>query len=432
MNSPVREKLDASHVEDMDKPCGKQNALDAENLPSYDDDETRMVRRKIDWRLIPMLTLLYLLAFLDRGNIGNAKVAGMNNDLGLTPTQYNLALTVFFIPYALFEVPSNVVLKLMRPCRWIAFLVISWGAVMTCQGLVRNFGGLVTTRVLLGVFEAGFLPASTYLLGEWYCRFELQWRLSMFFSAASMAGAFSGLLSFAGVGGLEGWRWIFILEGIVTVVVGANFIKTRLENDSGTSSGRVQTSESELFKWAYLNSVLLDWRIWFTIFNIWGNTIPVYGFTFTAPTIIHELGYSAEQAQLLTIPIYAVGLVATLLVSWLADRYHRRWIFIMIPYTVALIAGVYPPAITLFAWLSNNLSPTWKRRATGMALSIMLGNIGGAIGSNIYLARESPVGAYASANRKRDEMSEDEIRAKYTEQELLDLGDRSPLYRYVL
>ena len=97
--------------------------------------------------------------------------------------------------------------------------------VMTCQGIVKNFGGLVATRTLLGVFEAGFFPASTYLLGEWYCRFEVQWRLSIFFSAASLAGAFSGLLAFAldkmdGLGDLEGWRWIFIIEGIVSVLAG--------------------------------------------------------------------------------------------------------------------------------------------------------------------------------------------------------------------
>ena len=92
---------------------------------------------------------------------------------------------------------------------------------MICQGIVQNLGGLVTTRALLGLFEAGFFPASTYLLGEWYCRFELQLRLAVFFGAASLAGAFSGLLAAGlqlmdGVGGLAGWRWIFIMEGIVT------------------------------------------------------------------------------------------------------------------------------------------------------------------------------------------------------------------------
>jgi MFS family permease len=167
---------------------------------------------------------------------------------------------------------------------------------MTCQGLVKNANDLIATRLMLGVCESGLFPASTYLLGDWYCRFELQWRLSLFLSAASMASAFSGLLAFAldnmdGVGNLEGWRWIFIIEGIVTVVVGcgipwalpdspatASFLKpkekelirSRLEADTGTTSGRVYTSEK--LKWSYVKSALLEWKLWFTVFINWGNT----------------------------------------------------------------------------------------------------------------------------------------------------------------
>ncbi len=106
-----------------------------------------------------MLTLLYVLAFLDRGNIGNAKIAGMMEDLNLTGGQYNIALTVFFFPYAIFEVPSNMVLKVMRPSWWIALLMVSWGLVMTLQGIVVNYGGLVATRTMLGLTESGFFPA---------------------------------------------------------------------------------------------------------------------------------------------------------------------------------------------------------------------------------------------------------------------------------
>jgi len=106
-----------------------------------------------------MLTLLYVLAFLDRGNIGNAKIAGMMEDLELTGPQYNIALTVFFFPYAIFEVPSNIVLKLMRPSLWICLLMVSWGVVMTLQGIVQNYHGLIITRTMLGLAESGFFPA---------------------------------------------------------------------------------------------------------------------------------------------------------------------------------------------------------------------------------------------------------------------------------
>ncbi|KAM5343861.1 hypothetical protein ACJ41O_012398 [Fusarium nematophilum] len=340
----------------------------------------------------------------------------------------------------------------------------------------------------------GLRPAANYLLGDWYCRFEIQWRLALFYSAASLAGAFSGLLAFAldkmdGLGGLEGWRWIFIIEGVVTVTVGTTvpwalpdspatagfltadkkaLIKHRLEQDSGTTSGKVSTGEG--VSASQPRKLIID---------VSPTSIPIYAFTFIAPTIIHQLGYTAAEAQLMTIPIYTASFLSTLAVSWYADRCQRRWPFIAGPYTVALCgfigllsiphprlpgltyaflfaipAGVHPGVITLVSWISNNLSPTWKR-AVGMAMTISLGNLGGVVGSNIYLAREAPkywtgygvslacsaVGilctvvlryVWSRENDKRDKISEAEARAKYTEQELLELGDRSPLYRYVL
>ncbi|KIV81005.1 hypothetical protein PV11_08459 [Exophiala sideris] len=468
----------------------------------YDAEETAKVLHKIDYRLLPTLALLYLLTFLDKGNIGNARVAGMAKDLHLTGTQYNIALTLFFIPYAIFEVPSNIVLKLLRPSIWIAILVVLWGTCCACTGVVTSYHSLLVVRILLGLCEAGFFPAATFLVIEWYCRFEVQTRLSVFFSAASMAGAFSGLLAYAiqhmdGLGNLAGWQWILILEGAITIAVGIAvpfvlpdsperarwltpeeqvFIRRRLELDSGTEKGRVETLDH--FHSKYLIAAISDWKLWFTVFIYWGNTIPVYAFTFTAPTIILELGYTSYQAQLLTIPVYTAGLIATIGFSWLADRYKSRWPFVVIPYGISMMGflgllviphpkypgltyaflfpitiGVYPAVITLVSWVANNLAPTSKR-ACGLAVSIMMGNFGGAIGSNIYLTREAPhywTGygvsltcsalaiictfilrwAYKRENEKRDQMSEEEIRAKYSEQELLEMGDKSPLYRYV-
>jgi MFS family permease len=164
---------------------------------------------------------------------------------------------------------------------------------------------LIVTRVLLGLFESGFFPAATFLLTTWYCRFEVQTRMAVFFSAASLA--FSGLLAAAivnmdGIAGLAGWRWIFILEGIVTVVAGAvlywvlpdspqsagwlepweqQYLINRLAQDTGTKGGRVQTSES--FQWSYIFSALTDWKIWLAVIVYWGNSIPLYGFTYSAP-----------------------------------------------------------------------------------------------------------------------------------------------------
>lgn len=328
--------------------------------------------------------------------------------------------------------------------------------------------------------------------------------MAVFYSAASLAGAFSGLLAFAiqkmnGVAGLAGWRWIFIIEGIATVAVGttcfwllpdspstASFLKpeerrflvTRLQNDAGTKTGHVTTSDK--FEWATVHDGLVDWKIWVAVIIYWGNTISIYGFNYSAPSVILGLGYSAANAQLLTIPIYVLGATATVVVSIYADEYKTRWPFIVGPYCVTAIgmigllaiphpklpgltyaflfcvpAGTYPPLIGLVSWFGNNLAPSWKR-AVGMALLICMGNLGGAVGSNIYLEKQRPhyylgfgfglgislaaIGAtvvlkfeYERLNREKEAMgTEEEIRARFSEEDLLKMGDRSPLFRYVV
>ncbi|KAM0469444.1 hypothetical protein ACHAP7_010024 [Fusarium lateritium] len=438
--------------------------LEARGETGFDAAETKKIVRKIDWYLLPPLTLLYILSFIDRSNIGNAKVAGMNDDLGLTGPQYNMALTVFFFPYAIFEVPSNIVLKMVRPSRWMCLLVISWGTVVTLQGIVKNYHQLLVTRILLGFTEAGFFPAATYLLTTWYCRWELQTRMAIFYSAASLAGSFSGLLAFGiqhmeGVAGLGGWRWIFILEGILTVCVGVTipwvlpdspatasflseqekvFVAERLRLDVRMSMDHDgDDEETDKFEWRYLKDALTDWKIYLGVIIYWGNSISTYGFNFSAPTIIKELGYSAAQAQLMTIPIYVVGACSTIVFARLADKRP----------------GLYPSIIGCISWIGNNLAPSFKR-AIGMALLISIGNLGGAVGSNIYLQSQAPhywlgygfaLGIMSLAvistialhfatqriNKRRAMMSEDEVRAKYTHAQLKAMGDRSPLFKYV-
>lgn len=132
-------------------------------------EERKKIIRNIDWRVLPPLTILYILSYMDRSNIGNARIAGMNDELGLTPEQYNIALTVFFFPYALFEVPSNIVLKLMRPSRWMTILVISWGTVCLILGSPQRLLAFVTTYLF---FDIRFSPckASFAIMRNWSSR----------------------------------------------------------------------------------------------------------------------------------------------------------------------------------------------------------------------------------------------------------------------
>lgn len=165
---------------------------------------------------------------------------------------------------------------------------------MTLQGIVQNYSGLIATRVFLGAAESGFFPAATYLLSIWYCRFEVQTKMSVFYSSACIASAFSGLLAFAiekmrGIGGLGGWRWIFILEGMATVVVGTA-LALCLPDSPGTARfltvdersiltrrlqreyGRAQDgSQEHSFQWKYLKSCLTDVKLYLAVIIYWGN-----------------------------------------------------------------------------------------------------------------------------------------------------------------
>ncbi|KAK3701838.1 hypothetical protein LTR37_015260 [Vermiconidia calcicola] len=498
------EKLGHENVEHLEKaPDTEHTGLDENALPSYDDKETKRILRKCDVRLLPVLVLLYILSFLDRSNIGNANIAGLSETLGLVEHQYNYCLMIFFFPYALLEVPSNMILKLLTPSLWIAILMLCWGTVMTLQGIVQSYHGLLLTRFFLGVTEAGFFPASSYLLTTWYCRFELQRRMAVFYAGAAISGAFSGLLSYGiiqmdGVGGLEGWRWIFILEGIATVAVGTtvkfilpdsprqasfledwekDFMMERLEQDAGTAAGHVDYDDK--FSIKSLTGVLSEWKLWVTIVCCWGNSIIIYAYTYTVPTIVVSLGYENAIAQLVTVPLYVAGVISVLLFAWLADKHHVRWVFVVGPYSIAMVGciallaipaegyagvkyfflffipvGAYAGIVSILSWMGNNLAPSWKR-AIGMAFVLTGTNLGGLVGSNIFISSQAPAYplgyglclgvlcaaicaagilavAYRRINRKREAMSVEEIRAQHSDAELTQMGDKSPLFRYVL
>ncbi|KAF7357748.1 hypothetical protein MVEN_00820700 [Mycena venus] len=255
--------------------------------PTLTAEEERKLWQKIDLRLMPILSLMYLLSFLDRGNIGNARLQGLETQLDLTGNKFNIALTMYFIPYCIFECPANLVLKRFLPSRWLPGITVVWGIIMTLMGLVKTYPQLVGVRICLGVAEAGLFPGVVYYLTLWYPRHMLQWRVGLFFGAASLAGAFGGALAFgisfmSGTRGLLGWSWIFILEGIATVVVGivaffvlvdfpatANFLtpeqrayvvwRKKYDNSS--------VGEEENFEVRHLVEALTDWQVWVHMFN---------------------------------------------------------------------------------------------------------------------------------------------------------------------
>ncbi|KAL4727978.1 hypothetical protein ACLX1H_004684 [Fusarium chlamydosporum] len=476
---------------------------DADFMRGYEGKAGKKVVSKIDLRLLPIMAILYLLAHIDRGNIGNAKIEGMDKDLGLVGNQYNIASTIFFVPYIIFEVPSNIILKQVRASVWLSFLVLGWGITMTCMGVVKNFQGLLACRVILGVFEAGFFPGAVFIVSSWYPRHELQQRLAIFYTASAFSGALSGLLAFGiarmdGARGIAGWRWIFLIEGAVTVAAGLlmplliidtperakwlsdeekRYIDLRLK----LSGVRANTEEGDKFSWKLIFKTMTDWKVMLGIILAWANSVPNSAFKFTMPQIIKQLGFSTANAQLLTMPPYVCGGIAAWLSGRFSDRLAWRMPFIVGPMLVLLIAmailfnysndatgnvpamyigvilaqiGTYPLLPGISAWTGNNLAPSWKR-SIGLAWLLAAGNLGSIIGTNIFLDKEGPryptgygtslgiicLGTFCAllmefclwrSNKARAQLSEVEIRQKYSQEELDAMGERSPLYKYTL
>ncbi|KDQ54303.1 hypothetical protein JAAARDRAFT_82837, partial [Jaapia argillacea MUCL 33604] len=176
--------------------------------------DTKKLMRKIDLRILPILLVSYLLAFLDRVNISNAALFRLETDLRLTGIQFNTALVIFFVPYAVFEIPSNILLKRFKPHVWLSLSMFGFGLVSVLQGFTRNYAGLLAANFFLGFFEASLFPACNYILAMWYRREESQKRFTFFFGSCTLAGTFGGLLASAigkmdGLQGYRGWRSIF-------------------------------------------------------------------------------------------------------------------------------------------------------------------------------------------------------------------------------
>lgn len=419
----IDEKQAVSRAEDVEK-----------SLPGevIDPIAEKKLLWKVDCYVVPPLLILFLLSFLDRVNIGNAKIQGMTEELHLVGQDFNIALFIFFIPYILLEVPSNIIIRKIAPSTWLCGTMFCWGVCTVGQGLVQNFGSLVALRFLLGIFEAGLVPGAVYLISMYYKRYELQWRLSIFFSAGILAGAFGGLFAYAlahmdGIGGYSGWRWIFIIEGLLTIVIAITF-KFIVVGWPETATFLTEAERTLLLKRLALDvgearmdilnrrsatRIFTDWKIWCGTLMYLGVVNTAYAVSFFIPTIINEMGYTAAMSQVRSIPIFIVAAVVALLVAWATDRVKHRYAFTIagvvvggIGYVILLCqssvtvgvkymacffitTGGYMTMPILWVWLNNNMGGHYKR-SIAAALQIGLGNAGGIVASNIFITNEAP------------------------------------------
>ncbi|KAH8833735.1 MFS general substrate transporter [Flagelloscypha sp. PMI_526] len=409
------------------------------------------------------------------GNIGNAKLQGLTTELHLDGNKYNIALIMYFIvsgthvskPKCRCECPANLVLKQFKPSRWLPWI---------SMGFVHSFAQLTGVRVCLGVAEAGLFPGVAF-----YFDFELYFVLypTNLFRAASVAGAFSGLLAYGisfmhNVRGYQSWRWIFILEGLATVVVG--FIAFLVMYDYPTTAKFLTEKEKEYiirkkmadsgvkeeegFSSKFIVQAFTDWQV--------SVIAPLYGITLFAPSIINSFGYSTPISQLLTVLVllelfYVLSLtprfckaIVLFIFANLSDRYKLRSPFILAGLTCCLIGftinisnathgakyvgvffvvtGAYSAFPGVVSWLGNNLAGQYKR-AVGMACHIGIGNFSGAIASSIYRTQDSPRYRLGRKFFKRDQLERERLDSGEKidrEEEMQRLGDKALHFRYTL
>lgn len=214
--------------------------------------------------------------------------------------------------------------------------MVLWGICMVCMGLTHNFQGMMAARFFLGLAEAGLFPGINYYLSCWYKRSEFGIRAAIFFSAAAVSGSFGGLLAAAitqmkGIGGKEGWAWIFILEGLATVLVGAASFwmvfdfpdEARFLSDIDRQrvirrlkADQQSSAEHESFKMEYFWASVKDWKTWLYALIYMGADCPLYAFSLFLPSIVAGLGYTSTKAQLLSVPPYAAAAILTITVGY--------------------------------------------------------------------------------------------------------------------
>ncbi|KAG7445923.1 MFS general substrate transporter [Guyanagaster necrorhizus] len=333
----------------------------------WTEAEERRLVRKIDFRCMPALVILFILNFIVRGNLANARLKGLQSDLHLNDTQYATTLSVLFAGYIFMQVPSNLVMNTIPyPRLFISAVVILWGGISALTSLCHDFSHLVVCRFFLGFVEAAFYPASVYYLSRWYTRKEIGFRIAFLNAGNMLAQGLGGLLAAGILGGMEGtrgirgWRWLFIIEGTITVAFGclipfvlADYPSTtkslsererliaqgRLVKDVGIVDNPDEEERSGSGVFHGLLQAITDVKVWGLAF-MYFTYIMGLSFSQYLPTITATLGFSTTITLLLTFPPWAFATLFALANSWHSDRTGEKFGHIALSYGFALLGYI--------------------------------------------------------------------------------------------
>ncbi|OKL59695.1 hypothetical protein UA08_05287 [Talaromyces atroroseus] len=386
--------------------------------------------RKFDMYAMPQLFLFAFLCYLDRSNLGNAKVFGFVEDIHLKGTEFNNLGTLFGATYIIFEIPWTLAIKRWGPNRILAIALVAWSVITLATGFIHNYAQAVVMRLLLGAFEAGLTPGYAFIFSTIYDRRGTSKRVALLYLANVTSGAFGGLIAW-GIElmgtrrGLASWRWLFIIEGAISIFICSccwlSFPSTPetawFLNEEEKALMRARKERDVIYKGRdkfeskWIKEALKDPFIYLAAICFFSSSIAIFGFGTFLPTIISGLGFTDLQANYLTIPVYATGAIVLVIVTWLSDRFSKRGIFLLIiptpviiGYLITLVtpnagagyfamflccAGIYSYQALILTWVTTNLAPDYKRSA-GVSIFTSLSGISALIAPQLYPPKDSP------------------------------------------
>ncbi|EME40501.1 hypothetical protein DOTSEDRAFT_74162 [Dothistroma septosporum NZE10] len=401
-------------VNNLSEESGQPASADYAGAHEKTDPEEIKLVRKLDLWITPTLFVLFFLNFLDRNAIALTALDGIKKELHLTGSEFQTCVSILYVGYILGQVPSNMILTRVRPSLYIPSCMAAWAVVSTLTCLAQDFKGMLICRFFLGVTEAPFYPAAMYLLSSFYTRKELSMRISLLICGNVLSTAFAGLIALGifqleGDAGLAGWRWLFLIQGVITFVVaiGSAFtlpdepLKTRwLTQEQRTlahnrildDTVNVQASTST---WQGLKDALKDYRLWAFIFALHAEKVTL-GFKNFLPQVVETLGFGRTISLVLTCPPYLIAVFIMVGLSYSSGHFNERTWHIFVGKSTAAIGFIIAAstlnigaryfAIILFVgainavdgiiygWIAVTCGQTKEKKACALALSNAVSN----------------------------------------------------------
>jgi MFS family permease len=427
--APTAERLeDVERAGSPDAPAKGQPLLDPARRAAVE----KSMKRKLDLRC-SLFVLIYILNYLDRNNIAAARLRGLQDDLKLDDTQYATCLSILYVGYILMQVPSNMFInRISRPSWYIGAAMLLWGLVSTLSGNVNNFGQMVVVRFFLGFVEAAFLPGALLILSKWYTRKELTTRNAILFCGNLISNAFSALVgagvlsNMQGVLGHAAWRWLFWIEGAVTMFVAltAFFILPDLPTNSRGFTeeelqvaqlrmvedvGEADTDSADQGAFDGLIMALKDVKIYLMMLTF---TAYVVGLSFNAffPSLTQTLGFGYVPTLLMSSPPWLFSCIVSLIWAVHADRTQEKFWHIVLPICMGIVgfvismstlntaaryvalflqAGSYAGFIVFYSWISSSFPRPPAKRAVALAMINAFSQLGNIAGSYVWALREN-------------------------------------------